>query len=820
MSGAAKRKRKREREEKEAAAKKKVPLISSFFKKTRNEEEEDIGVEESTENSEPRLRVASSDEIGAQPAAAQPQQAEGGQGASSGSAAAASASIIPEEDPALWGSITESARENILCKGLSAFQHRAGKYPASRREEKSGNARSLTNDALTRHLQNGERVPREWVIYSPSTGEIYCFACKLFSSHHGAFIVGFSDWKHPERITEHEISGEHKKCMLSLTCRSKHLGTVDASLGRQIAAEGQYWKDVLRRVVAVIKFLSERGLPFRGDNEHLGSSHNGNYLGILELLAQFDPFLMDHFQKYGQKGRGSTSYLSSTICEEFISLMGEKTKQAIATELQRAKYFSVIVDSTPDLSHVDQLTFVFRFVSEAGKVAERFIGFEPIHSHTGSSLADCVIKMVSDLGLDLSNCRGQAYDNASNMSGKYNGLQAQLKKNNPLIHYIPCAAHSLNLVGVNCVENCCREASQFFDLIQALYAFCSASTHRWNKVFTGNITLTLKSLSSTRWSCRGDSTRALRENYVEIRGALQMLASNDEERQDTRREAAALYTKLGNLETALMAVFWDTVLHRFKLTSNGLQQRDMDLKTAVCLLESLHTYITSLRGQFADFETSARAVTGVTQTYQSETHRRTKRRVFDDETGDNEVVLSGSKKFQVETFNMIIDSLLSGLNRRLDAYRDINGRFGVLFDMVCDDTDLRKRASALSSSYPGDLDTGLADELIQFRSFVSTEQDKTPANLLQVVLKNGLQTTFPNVFVALRLFLTLPVSNCEGERTFSKLKQIKNELRTTMVQKRLTSLSLMAIESDLVRELDFEDLISEFAMKKSRKKNF
>ena len=41
-----------------------------------------------------------------------------------------------------------------------------------------------------------------------------------------------------------------------------------------------------------------------------------------------------------------------------------------------------------------------------------------------------------------------------------------------------------------------------------------------------------------------------------------------------------------------------------------------------------------------------------------------------------------------------------------------------------------------------------------------------------------------------------------------------------MGQKRLTSLSLMAIESDLVRELDFEDLISEFAMKKSRKKNF
>uniref|UniRef100_A0A8C5GFL1 TTF-type domain-containing protein n=1 Tax=Gouania willdenowi TaxID=441366 RepID=A0A8C5GFL1_GOUWI len=814
-SGHAKRKKKKEKEEKEATAIKNVMPINSFFKKARIEEEgfelasSNVSLEvPSTSDAQPELTAATILTGENEAASMNEEQAEQGNSSIS-------------EDPALWGSLTESTRKEILFKGISAFQNRAAKYPASRRgNEAEGKTRSLTNDALTRRIYNGEAIPREWIIYSPSTGDIFCFPCKVFSQCNNAFIAGFSDWKHPERITEHEMSGEHRRCMLSLAHRSKHLGTVDASLGRQIEAEGQYWKDVLRRVVAVIKFLSERGLPFRGDDELLGSPHNGNYLGILELLAQFDPFLKEHLQKYGQKGRGKPSYLSSTICEEFINLMGEKTKQAIATELQQAKYFSVIVDSTPDMSHVDQLTFVFRFVSETGKVVERFIGFEPIHSHTGSSLAECVIKMVSDLGLDLSNCRGQAYDNASNMSGKYNGLQAQLKKNNPLMHYIPCAAHSLNLVGVNSVENSCRGASQFFDFLQSLYAFCSASTHRWNKVFTADISLTLKSLSCTRWSCRGDSTRALSENYAKIASSLQMVASDDEERRDTRREAAALCNKLEKLETALMTMFWDTVLQRFKLTSNSLQKREMDLMTAVRLLESLHTYVASLRGQFGYFETSARAITGVTQAYQSETHRVSKRKTFDDETVDNEVVLTGSKKFQVETFNVIIDSLLSGLKKRLDAYKDINDRFGVLFDMDCADTDLFKRANALSSSYPSDLDNSLSDELIQFRSFVSTEQDKTPANLLQIVQRNGLQTTFPNVFVALRLFLTLPVSNCEGERSFSQLKRIKNELRTTMGQKRLSALSLMAIESELVRELDFEDLICNFAKKKTRKKNF
>lgn len=85
---------------------------------------------------------------------------------------------------------------------------------------------------------------------------------------------------------------------------------------------------MLRRIVAVIKFLGERGLPLRGDDELLQSPHNGNFLGILELIAQFDPFLKEHMETYGGKGRGTTSYLSSTICEQFIGMMSDNTKQA------------------------------------------------------------------------------------------------------------------------------------------------------------------------------------------------------------------------------------------------------------------------------------------------------------------------------------------------------------------------------------------------------------------------------------------------------------------------------------------------------------
>ena len=64
------------------------------------------------------------------------------------------------------------------------------------------------------------------------------------------------------------------------------------------------------------------------------------------------------------------------------------------------------------------------------------------------------------------------------------------------------------------------------------------------------------------------------------------------------------------------------------------------------------------------------------------------------------------------------------------------------------------------------------------------------------------------------------VANCSGERSFSQLKRIKNEFRTTMTQDQLCSLSLMSIESDKLRSLSFDDVISDFALAKARKKIF
>ena len=58
-------------------------------------------------------------------------------------------------------------------------------------------------------------------------------------------------------------------------------------------------------------------------------------------------------------------------------------------------------------------------------------------------------------------------------------------------------------------------------------------------------------------------------------------------------------------------------------------------------------------------------------------------------------------------------------------------------------------------------------------------------DLLRYLQSSRLHEVFPNVSVALRVVLTIPVTVTSGERSFSKLKLIKTYLRASMKQDRL-----------------------------------
>jgi len=732
-------------------------------------------------------------------------------------------------DPSQWFPLRSTTVDYWLKNGPQNCKHEdaANWYPASLRRYKpttkapKGRARRFSNRLFYSTAPNGEKQSRKWLIYSPSTGSVYCFYCTLMISERDKFSQpgGFSSWQCSDRIKIHEQSADHRENILKACARRSEKERVDCKLLQQVQERKQYWINVLHRVVAVIKFLAKRGMPFRGSDEILGSNHNGNFLGITELIAQFDPFLENHLKNYGQAGRGIASYLSSTIVEELIRLMAKKVHSKIISEIAEAKYFSVSADSTPDLSHVDQLTVIVRYLWQ-GEPVERFLTFLQLENHKAETLATNLLQYLEDESINFTDCRGQTYDNASNMSGRYAGMQAHLRKVNPLAFYIPCMAHSLNLVGV-CAVDCCKDAVSFFGFVQSFYTFFSASTRRW-AILKDNLStkgFVLKSLSDTRWSARADAVRAVCAGYDEIKTALLDISADSEQNGMTRNEANSLASSMDRLETAFMAHIWNAILSRYNETSIKLQSSKCDLKLAVDLLQSLHSFTDDIGNRFDEFEAMAKQTSDTTEYSSVLSRPRKRKRQFDEATG-TEITLQGRDKFRVETFLVIVNQLKAALGSRIDAYTAVRNVFEVVTDFnVLDNDNIRSLAQRTAETYSEDLQSAVfPDEMVQFVTFARSRGCSSPSDLAMLIHGEQLHETFPNVSIALRMFMCLMVSNCSGERSFSRMALIKSKFRSTMTDERLSALELLSVESDVLDKISFSDIIEEFSDAKSRKR--
>ncbi|KAE9529170.1 hypothetical protein AGLY_011966 [Aphis glycines] len=281
------------------------------------------------------------------------------------------------------------------------------------------------------------------------------------------------------------------------------------------------------------------------------------------------------------------------------------------------------------------------------------------------------------------------------MSGIYTGLQARIKSINSLADFVPCSAHSLNLVGKN-AASCCHDANEFFRLLQNLYSFFTISTHRWKIL---NVSLKV---------------------FPKLGGQALTTISED---------------KSVNVSTCCEA--------------------------KVEIYQSLIGFVHDIRcdDMFNDYKARAIEKCGISSLNTKANRKKKRKRFFDEGNSEENVIEDEFENFKVNTYFMILDQIKSDLEKRKIAY------------------------------------------------------DNLTSNYLR---NNNLVEVYPYIDIALRMILCTPATNYSAEQSFSTLKRVKSYLRSTMKEERLNALATLNIESEITRELDYKDIIEEFANKQCR----
>ena len=294
-------------------------------------------------------------------------------------------------------------------------------------------------------------------------------------------------------------------------------------------------------------------------------------------------------------------------------------------------------------------------------------------------------------------------------------------------------------------------------------------------------------------------------------------------------EAQSLAEEVGSYRFLICCVVWCEILSRTNTVNKLLQSASMQLDIAVQLISNAKASLTLYRDTgFSDAQTTARSICEEmnVEAVLKDKRLRTSKRHFSYEAPD-EPVADALQNLEVNFFNIVVDSTIASIDERFETLNQVKTKYGVVlnFSTACQmsSDSLKGQCMQLEKTLTFNQDCDISG--VDLANEIKTLPDLPSGNmtaleLLSFLCEKNLEEIYPNLWIALRVAVTLPVTVASAERSFSKLKLIKSYLRSSMSQERLSGLAIMSINHDVGKQISYDDIIDDFASRKCMKGHF
>ena len=330
----------------------------------------------------------------------------------------------------------------------------------------------------------------------------------------------------------------------------------------------------------------------------------------------------------------------------------------------------------------------------------------------------------------------------------------------------------------------CEKAVSFFGIVQRIYVLFAGSTKRWNVLLKHVPSLTVKSLSNTRWESRIKSVTAIRYQAAELRSSLSELRHASDTDPKDKSDAKNLFDALGRFEFIVGMIIWHDVLFAVNKVSKMLQSSTMCIDSALKQIKGITKYFEKYRDEgFSSSLTIAKGIAtemGIEPLFPVKRHAKRKKQY--DESDCQEEILEAEKAFQVKYFNVLVDMAITSLNDRfkeLMVFKDIFGFLlgsGTLTSLS--DNELEECCTKFAETFSlnGSSDVEVYDLISELKIMRFTLPDGA-MSAMEIFRHVREVDCYPSIFISYCLLFTVSVAVVSAERSFPKLKLLKNYLR-------------------------------------------